>query len=313
MNAGQINMQGDELALFRTSMETQVLTHYNALNVTEGRHLVVSENGIKAYEFPVGAGVTSGYLERGQKVSDQNTSQNVVTVALDGILYAAFTYQDIDDLMTNVRWQDFYARQSAADMAAQNDKNVFAEIIKGALSVGTLTDGAATPTYINPGMQVTADFKNAIRATAAEALLQGIQDAAQKCQENNIPDSTPKYLALKPKYFALLKDKANNWVMSRDYAGSGNIATGQLPNIEGFEILVSNNVPDTNVIGKHAVDASKVGACFWIPQAVGTLRARDITLEIMRRPDYQDNLFITTCVSGHSYLSPEYCGVIKTA
>ncbi len=131
-------------------------------------------------------------------------------------------------------------------------------------------------------------------------------------------DTSTVYCALKPDEYNLLVKTVQSSGFSplhRDYGGAGSYAQGTLPEVGGVQLVMSNNVPTTDLSARtyHGVNASTVKAIVWTPQAVGTVKLMDLATEAEWDIRRQGTLMVAKYAMGHGVLRAACAVELKTA
>ena len=105
--------------------------------------------------------------------------------------------------------------------------------------------------------------------------------------------------------------------------GNGSFASGKVQQVAGIPIMMSNNVPQTNVSSNpsganntYSGDDSKTIGLVFHKSAVGTVKLMDMTTEISGSDYgimYQGTLMVAKYALGHGILRPECAATIKLA
>ncbi len=122
---------------------------------------------------------------------------------------------------------------------------------------------------------------------------------------------------LRPSQYQLLLTSAK--VVNRDYvqsATNGGVDTGRIFQVNGVEIVKTNNSPVTDVttdLAKYNVNAVNTSGQVMHKSAVGTVKLMDLAMEAEYQIQRQGWLFVAKYAMGHGTLRPEASVEIKTA
>ena len=126
---------------------------------------------------------------------------------------------------------------------------------------------------------------------------------------------------LKPEQYYLLANASN--AINVDFSGQGSIATGQVPQLAGLNLIKTPHLPTTNVTGTgvdaggaggaQVVNASNTTAIVTHPSAVGTVKLMDLAVESDYDIRRQGTLMVAKYAMGHGVLRPEAAVQIQTA
>jgi len=193
-----------------------------------------------------------------------------------------------------------------------------------ARSAATITGGKA-------GIAIDGGEPGAFTGTVIQAKL---FEAAQKLDENDIPNDGKRFAILKPAdYYTLLA--SGEEVINRDFGGRGDVATGRIPMVAGINIYKSNHLVDVAVSGSAqdqndqvagvqndvfgsggtgynaAMDKTQIIGGH--PSAIGTVKLLDLATESDYKVELQGSLFVAKYAMGHGVLRPEAAFEIKDA
>ena len=313
LRGGIINQAGDDRALFLKTYGGEVFTAYDEANVFGSRHFVRSLASGKSAQFPSAGGKSAAYHTPGTMiVGDQgNLAETLITI--DDFLVAATSFAEIDDAMSHFDYRQAFTKEDGRAIARQFDLNVARVGVLAALTSASRFAGtgdiyeAKTVGFIKD----LADTDTSVAALKAAMLA-----IATNFDEKDIPDED-RNLFLKPAQYNLLA--ADNETISSDYGSAGNIKGLRIPELLGFSLIKTNNLPNTNVTGtysdKYNVDARNVVALAMRPGAVGTLKMRDLSVGMTGNDHYVTHgatLVTTKMLTGHGVLKPEEAAVIRT-
>ena len=335
---GQVNVAGDANQLFLKVFSGEILTTFEEFNVMKDLHTIRTISNGKSAQFPVTGIATAAYHTPGQNIADASNSylsqikhaEKVITI--DDVLLASTFIANIDELKNHYDVRSIYAKELGKALAKRFDL----------ATMKTLTAAARTDSALKTAAADGYDGKNGINIVSGVALnsLTGtnIQDAlfeaAQKLDENDIPNDGQRFAILKPAdYYTLLASGED--VINRDFGGRGDVATGNIPMVAGIKIYKSNHLVDVAKTGSNqeAQDASasvkndvfgtggtgynadmdKTYIIGGHPSAIGTVKLLDLATESDYKVELQGNLFVAKYAMGHGVLRPEAAFEIKDA
>ena len=178
----------------------------------------------------------------------------------------------------------------------------------------------------NNGIGIDGGVAGSFSATVIQEKL---FEAAQKLDENDIPNDGQRYAILKPAdYYKLLQGAGDNVIVNnRDFGGRGDVATGNIPMVAGIRIFKSNHLADVatdlsstttgdgstsvknDVFGGNGSgyngDLSKTFIIGGHPSAIGTVKLLDLATESDYKLELQGTLFVAKYAMGHGVLRPE--------
>jgi len=325
---GQINGANDAQALFLKVFSGEILTTFEEMNVMKGLHTIRTISNGKSAQFPVTGIATAKYHTAGENIADAGNSylstvkhaEKVITI--DDVLLASTFIANIDELKNHYDVRSIYAKELGKALAKRFDVATMKTLVAAARSATTITGGKAG-IAIDGGE--AADFSAAV-------IQEKLFEAAQKLDENDIPNDGQRYAILKPAdYYKLLQ--SGEEVINRDFGGRGDVATGALPMVAGLRIFKSNHLSDVavaeasqdqdddsarnDVFGGSGTgyngDLSKTFIIGGHPSAVGTVKLLDLATESDYKLELQGTLFVAKYAMGHGVLRPEAAFEIKDA
>ena len=325
---GQINAAGDVDALFLKVFSGEILTTFEEMNVMKGLHTIRTISNGKSAQFPVTGIATAKYHTAGENIADAGNSylssvkhaEKVITI--DDVLLASTFISNIDELKNHYDVRSIYAKELGKALAKRFDVATMKTLVAAARSATTISGGKAG-IAIDGGE--AADFSAAV-------IQEKLFEAAQKLDENDIPNDGQRYAILKPgDYYKLLQSGED--VINRDFGGRGDVATGALPMVAGLRIFKSNHLSDVavaeasqdqdddsarnDVFGGSGTgyngDLSKTFIIGGHPSAVGTVKLLDLATESDYKLELQGTLFVAKYAMGHGVLRPEAAFEIKDA
>ena len=325
---GQINAAGDVDALFLKVFSGEILTTFEEMNVMKGLHTIRTISNGKSAQFPVTGIATAKYHTAGENIADAGNSylstvkhaEKVITI--DDVLLASTFISNIDELKNHYDVRSIYAKELGKALAKRFDVATMKTLVAAARSATTISGGKAG-IAIDGGE--AADFSAAV-------IQEKLFEAAQKLDENDIPNDGQRYAILKPAdYYKLVQSDEN--VINRDFGGRGDVATGNIPMVAGLRIFKSNHLTDVavaeaaqdqdddssnnDVFGGSGTgyngDLSKTFIIGGHPSAVGTVKLLDLATESDYKLELQGTLFVAKYAMGHGVLRPEAAFEVKDA
>ena len=301
---GQTNGAGDAKALFLKQYGGEVLTAFEENNVAADKHITRTIKNGKSAQFPVTGKKDASYHTPGAEITGTIMNHGERVITIDDLLISDSFIANIDEAMNHYDVRSEYTRQDGAALARAFDKNIFAVGLNAARASATITGG-------NGGSAITgASFK-----TSGNDLAGGIMDAAQTLYEKDVPEME-RFAFVKPaQYFALIEtDKVTNRNSDEQ---SGSYRKGKVYEIGGIEIVMTNNLPTTNVTGGFKAayngDFSTTAALIMHRSAVGTVKLLDLSVESEYLIKHQGTLMVSKFLLGSDILRPESAVELKTA
>lgn len=314
IRGGQINSAGDARALFLKKYGGEVFASFAESNVFVDRHMVRTLDNGKSAAFPSIGGKSATYHTPGVMTTGTAGNLTETLLTVDDFLEASSAIAEIDLAMAHFDYRTQFTREDGKALARTFDQNVARCFVQAGL---TTTSRFAGTGDIYEAKTVGKIINKANSNTDVAALKAAIVEMATNYDEKDIDDSE-RYLYLKPATYHLLA--ADNQTISSDYGSAGDIKTLRIPQLHGFNLIKTNNLPTTNVTGtysnKYNVDARNLVALAAKPWSVGTVKVRDLSVG-MTGNDYKvthnASLVVSRMLVGHGVLRPEGAGVIRTA
>jgi hypothetical protein len=315
LGPGLINGAGDRTALYLKTFSGEVLAVFNKMHTMMDKQMIRTLTQGKSAQFPVFGAATAEYHTPGVELIGNEILGGERLIYIDKRLIAHVGVDDLEEKMAHWDLRKIYANQLGQSLADKFDYNSY---VVGLLASRVAADALFTG---SPG---GAEVTEANALTDADALGNAIFSAAQKLDEAKVPQS-PRYCALEPSAYWLLVGGTK--ALNRDWGGSGSYAKGTLPEVAGINIVKTVNAPfgdnvaaDTSnrIAGVSAGntyygDFSTTASLVWHPDAVGTVKLRDITPTADWIADKRITLLAAEMAIGTGIVRPECAVEIVTA
>lgn len=301
--SGQALGTGATDALFLKLFSGEVMTIFEAENVTKGRTMVRTIANGKSSQFPVMGRATASYHVPGNEILGGTIKHNERVITIDDLLIAPVFLADIDEAMNHYEVRSHYSTEVGRVLAQVWDRQV--------LQVGVLAARTATANIPGEGVAGTVITEAVLNDyNDPDKLAAAFYAAAQTFDEKNIPEQD-RVCYLKPSAFYRLiqSDKTVN----RDFGGEGNRTKGTIHEIAGIEIVKTNNLPTTNISAgvqagtgsKYIGDFTKTEALFMHKSAIGTVQLMDLSTRSDYDPRRVGTQILSRLAVGHGVLRPE--------
>jgi hypothetical protein len=299
---GQVNTAGDAKAMFLKVFGGEILKWFYAKNVTLSRHMVRTITHGKSAAFPVMGQGTAQYHTPGVELTGTLVPKAERVIEIDDKLVADRFIADIDEAMNHFDIRGIYSKDMGEQLARAWDRQVLQLGVQAARAAATVTGGFG-------GSIITA----ATSKTDAAVLRKAILDAAAALADKDVPlDEVCVFV--RPAQYYLLVDDAK--LTNKDWtSGNGGIDVGRVKSAAGFDIVMTNNLPITNVntgLAKYQVNASTTSALVLHPSAVGTVKLMDLAVEQERSIRHQGHLMVASYAIGSGILRPDCAVEIRT-
>ena len=315
---GLVNNTGTDFdALFLKTFSGEILTAFAENNIfNESMHTVRSIASGKSAQFPVLGTATAAYHTVGTPLVGANQIKaNEKIINIDDLLISQAFVADIDSLKNHYDVRQTYSSELGKALARTYDQNV-AKVIANASRASTTLSGG------NGGIVLTlANGNTASSDVTGDELAAAIYDIAQTFDERDIP-TTDRFVVLPPaEYYKLAESATRTIDVDFNPGGNGSFASGKVQQIAGMPVMMSNNVPQSNVGSNpsganntYSGDDSKTIGLVFHKSAVGTVKLMDMTTEISGSDYnlmYQGTLMVAKYALGHGILRPEAAATIK--
>ena len=294
---GQINLSGDEFALFLKQFGGEVLTEFEQATVFKSRHFVRQIRNGRTAQFPNIGTVSSHYHTPGKFIDGQQVPHAETLISVDGLLVAPVFIAQIDELMNHYDVRGPYATEMGRELAYQYDMNVARMFVKAARS--------PSPLIGRPGGSV---ISKADIDSDMDALRTALFAAAQIFDEKKVSSADRNVFVRPAQYYLMVQD---TMLLDKEYSGSANISAGTIETAAGLTIVKTNHIPgddDSNnedILPKYRDDYSNTVAIVGNRWGVGTVQLMDISMEADWEPRRQGTFMIAKMAVGHGVLRPE--------
>ena len=317
---GLVNNTGTDFdALFLKVFSGEVLTAFARNNIfNEQLHSVRTITSGKSAQFPVTGTATAAYHTPGTPLVGANQIRaGERIVSIDDLLISQAFISNLDELKNHYDVRATYADELGKALAKTYDQNV-AKVIANASRASSTISGPAG------GLTLTLPSGNTTSANVSgDEIAAAIYDIAQTFDERDIPP-TDRFCVLPPAEYYKLAESATRTVdVDFNPGGNGSFASGRVQMIAGIPVMMSNNVPQSNVSSNpsganntYSGDDSKTIGLVFHKSAVGTVKLMDMTTEISGSDYgimYQGTLLVAKYALGHGILRPECAATIKLA
>jgi len=255
-------------------------------------------------QFPViGNMPDAEYHTPGSEIVGQEVPKNERVITIDKLLISHAFIDDLDDAMSHFDVRSKYSSMMAHKLALTFDKNVMRNLILAARESSALTTGGTKGERI-----VNADLDSATDADFLAAWSSSMYSAAAKL-DNKYVDG-PRYCLLTPtRYYNLVQALSAGGfsVIHRDYGGEGSYADGKVVKIAGINMIPCPTLPttDTESDTYHGVDAATTEGIVFTPDAVGTVKLMDLSIQSEWDIRRQGTLMVARYAMGHGMLQSE--------
>ena len=315
---GLVNNTGTSYdALFLKTFSGEVLTAFAENNIfNESMHSVRTIASGKSAQFPVLGTATAAFHSIGSPLVGANQIKpNEKIISIDDLLISQAFISSLEEMKNHYDVRQTYSAELGKALARTYDQNVAKVIANASRASATLTggDGGTVLTLAN-GNTASANV-------TGDEIAAAIYDIAQTFDETDIPP-TDRFCVLPPAEYYKLAETATRTVdVDFNPQGNGSFASGRVQMVAGIPVMMSNNVPQSNVGSNptganntYSGDDSKTIGLVFHKSAVGTVKLQDMTTEISGSDYgimYQGTLLVAKYALGHGILRPEAAATIK--
>ena len=316
---GRVNAAGTEDALFLKVFSGEVLTAFERSSVTQGAEMVRSISNGKSASFPVMGRIGAAYHTPGTEITGSDVNHNEKVITINDLLVSSAFLSNIEEAKNHWDVRSSYSSEIGRALAFQKDKHVLQTIGQAAQAAANITGGDAGTVLTNTGIA------SATAATAADAMIASLFDAASALDSHYVPKEGRKAFIRLEEYYKLAN--ATNAV-NVDFSGgaNGGVADGRVLRIAGIELVPTPHFVSSNVnsgvdqgsatqggSNPQAVDLSNYVCLVSHPSAAGTVQLMNLATEMEYDIRRQGTLMVAKYAMGHGVLRPEAAVGIKEA
>lgn len=314
---GQNLGSGDVKALFKDIYIAEVLEALKTANVTMDKHMVRTIADGKAAKFPATGLASGGYHTPGNEILGRNIKHTEKTITVDDLLYSDVFVAQIDELMNYYDVRSVYAKEQGYFLAKLWDENILRLMVLAARSASNI------PGVTPGGSRVT----DAAMKTDATKLAAAIFAAATEFDEKGAGVGEARNCFLKPAQLALLIQ--NKDTINKLYGGEGSYAQGAIASIGGIDLIKTTHLPTQDlstdaaittanrdpslILSKYRGDYSNTVAVVTTPDSVGTVKLKDLEVEMNYDFRRKGTLIVSSYALGSGILRPECAVELATA
>jgi hypothetical protein len=298
--------------LFLQIFAGEVLTAFRKATIFEPLHTVRTIANGKSASFPIIGLNSAAYHTPGTMLIGSRVKHAEAVIKIDDKLTSNVFIADIDEAKNHYDVRAPYSTEMGNALAYTFDRNIAAMVAKAARTATNFNTDLPGGTRI----KIVATNKAAI--TGAQ-LATALFSAAQKMDENNLPEND-RYCVLAPaEYYKLVQTTD---VINRDWGGAGAYADGTVLRVAGITILKSNHLPTTNrsaASGEqndYSANFTDSVALAFNKQAVGTVKLMDLKMEQTGSDVHalwQGTFMVASMALGTNILRPDCAVEIYTA
>jgi hypothetical protein len=322
VSVGKVNQAGTEDALFLKVFAGEVLTTFERASVTAGAETVRSISNGKSATFPVMGRVAAAYHTAGAEITGSDVNHNEKVITINDLLLSSVFLSNIEEAKNHWDVRSAYSTEIGRALAFQKDKHILQTIGQASLASANVDD-----TGHGAGTTITdANIASATAATAANAMIDSLFDAAKSLDDNYVPKEGRKCFLRTEEYYKMANATT---AVNIDYSGgaNGGVAEGKVMKVAGIELIptphfvasnITTTLPDAGSAtaggsNPQAVNLSNYVALVCHPSAAGTVKLMDLSTEMEYDIRRQGTLMVAKYAMGHGVLRPEAAVGIKEA
>ena len=321
VSVGKVNAGGSEDALILKVFAGEVLTSFDRASVTDGAEMVRSISNGKSATFPVMGRVGAAYHTAGSEITGSDVNHNEKVITINDLLLSSVFLSNIEEAKNHWDVRSAYSTEIGRALAFQKDKHVLQTIGQAAQASANVSDsgyGAGT-------VLTDTGIASATDATAANAMIDSLFDAAKALDDNYVPKEGRKCFLRTEEYYKMAN--ATNAV-NIDFSGgdNGGVKEGKIMKVAGIELIPTPHFVSSNVNSgvdqgsataggstPQAVNLTNYVALVSHPSAAGTVKLMDLAVESEYDIRRQGTLMVAKYAMGHGVLRPEAAVGIKEA
>lgn len=295
--AGAAGLDADRALMLKLGA-AEVLDSFLRTTVFKGKVRERNIRGGKSVAFPITGRLEAKYHQPGTAITGStNTSDlNERVISLDALMIADTAILEVDELMSYFDVRQVYTTELGRALAYEYDKRVARMIFAAASNATQPLAKAINANKTGNAITLGADYTGAgaTRQAKGDALVNAIFDARVAFEQKDVPVDG-MYAVFTPEDYFLIS--ASSRAINADFngggGGNGTIANGQVLQVAGIPVLMSNHVTQANytlVAGDYNADyaqnLSKCKGLIFSKEAVGVLTLLSPSLQ-MTGPEYK--------------------------
>ena len=295
--AGAAGLDADRALMLKLGA-AEVLDSFLRTTVFKGKVRERNIRGGKSVAFPITGRLEAKYHQPGTALTGStNTSDlNERIISLDALMVADAAILEVDELMSYFDVRQVYTTELGRALAYEYDKRVARMIFAAASNTTQPLSKAINAHKTGNAITLGADYTGAgaTRQAKGDALVNAIFDARVAFEGKDVPVDG-MYAVFTPEDYFLISQssRAINADFNGGGGGNGTIATGQVLQVAGIPVLMSNHVTQANYTlqagdynSDYAQNLSKCKGLIFSKEAVGVLTLLSPSLQ-MTGPEYR--------------------------
>jgi hypothetical protein len=277
----------------------------------------------------VGAGTGSAAITP-KLLGHIKASEKVINI--DDLMISSCFIDDLDLAKSHFDYRGPFSRELGRALAHEFDLNVLK-----ACAIHAFDNTSAADPFQSSTIITTATASKKPSEVSSADIITAAFEACQAMDEKYVPEDD-RYMFVQPDlYYKLVNDSANpgqgTGILHRDYGndGNGNTKDAFVLKVAGMTVVKTPHLPrvdsryDSDGAGAGASgvkknpgenneyqdDFRRLAALCWHPEAVGTVKLKDITMETEYLIERQGDLMVAKIACGTAGLRPECAVAIK--
>lgn len=265
------------------------------------------------------------------------------TIFADRLLTCSNLIDNLRNVLDSFDSRGEYAKQLGSALSLRMDQNI-AQVLTQASTLQRDNATAATPSA--PGADAVGAIAIDTADTAGAALVAGLFEAQSRLTQRNVPEED-RFCMIGPAQAKLMFAEAAAMSGGLEWGNtqfSSAAATGRIPMLAGFKIIVSNSIRNSATTGTLNQQTAALGvgsiantndysvtigggypwggstytypmlmALCYHQSAVGTVKVMDLAIETDRMVEYLADLVVAKLAVGHGVLRNESAVAILAA
>lgn len=246
--------------------------------------------------------VTINNYSKGQVLTPQAPTNDVVELLIDKGKYFSVVVDDVDDIQSDLKLMDIFTNDASQQMKIAVDTDVLGALVGASASANEGAAAGAISGDLNLG--VSTGGSKAARKVTSTNVIDYLISMGQCLDEQNAPEDgrwvvIPAWMASKIKTSDLKDASITNDSLSP-------LRNGRLGMIDRFTLYVSNLLPSQTGITGEGADASvKAFSCFAGTRDAITFASQITKMETLRSTSTFGNIIRGLNVYGYKVVKPE--------
>ena len=307
------NSGTDTRELYLKVFSGEVLATFRRMNKIRDRVRTRVLTSGKVAQFPAIGKAAANYFTPGQSLlTDSNLIAKVEhgeqLIYIDKKLISGTFIDELDQMLQHFQNRSEIAAQLGIALATRDDQQLLQVLSAAARAT-------AGPTADHPLGAVWYSASGAMTVSGLATFTKAVRLSAQRLDENDVPEDG-RMLVVTPEIYRRLPLEQESLV-DRDYTSSnGGQDSGEIRRFMGFELVKSNNVPQTDTSGNpdsnqhggatagndYTLDNSDTVALAFHSSAIGSASLMGVRTSATWFEEYQGWLLLAKQAVGHGIL-----------